>query len=101
LISTHNILKKLVFTVLILASFALSFLAYSTSRPVQAQESTPQPQLTPRIVGGVEAVPGAWPWQVYIEAGGFACGGSLIDARWVLTAAHCVVDFLNNPFICR
>ena len=48
----------------------------------------------PYIVGGELAKRGAWPWQVlltiYIDDSVFSCGGSLINHRWVLTAAHCV-----------
>lgn len=53
-------------------------------------------QADPRIVGGQEADPGEWPWQVaLVQSGGDTyngqfCGGSLIAANWVLTAAHCV-----------
>lgn len=48
-----------------------------------------------RIVGGEDAKPNQFPWQVGIMAGSFVpeyiCGGTLISSDTVLTAAHCVV----------
>jgi len=55
------------------------------------------PMETARIVGGEESLPGEWPFMVALITPGQEpfpgqfCGGSLISARWVLTAAHCVL----------
>uniref|UniRef100_A0A3Q1J8F0 Peptidase S1 domain-containing protein n=1 Tax=Anabas testudineus TaxID=64144 RepID=A0A3Q1J8F0_ANATE len=52
--------------------------------------------LNTRIVGGEDAPPGHWPWQVSLQiAGGHFCGGSLISKQWVMSAAHCVSG--TNP----
>jgi secreted trypsin-like serine protease len=50
-----------------------------------------------RIIGGVAARRGDWPWQVAIyDRSSFSCGGSIIADTWVLTAAHCVTDDKQN-----
>ncbi len=42
-----------------------------------------------KITGGTSAGISDFPWQVFLIAGNFQCGGSIIDQNWVVTAAHC------------
>lgn len=57
------------------------------------------PTVNTRIVGGQSAVIGQYNWLAnlgYVQDGGsetlFKCGGSLIGKRYVITAAHCVIQ---------
>ncbi|KAF7246936.1 Transmembrane protease serine 12 [Varanus komodoensis] len=59
------------------------------------------PGTGPRIVGGHDAQLGAWPWQVSLQVyelhSGYdhVCGGSLISNNSILTAAHCIKEWMN------
>ncbi len=45
------------------------------------------------IIGGTNTTINENPWQVSLQSGTFHfCGGSILNANWILTAAHCVED---------
>nr|XP_030125740.3 serine protease 55 isoform X1 [Taeniopygia guttata] len=48
-----------------------------------------------RIGTGTDVKPGEFPWLVSIQSHGkHICGGTIISALWILTAAHCFADEL-------
>ena len=45
-----------------------------------------------RLVGGQNAFPAQFPFQVSVRKyGSHICGGAIISANYVVTAAHCVL----------
>ena len=72
----------------------------ATARMQIARGASPKagPTLSPRIVGGTTAGPGSHPFQVALLARSISnnfraqfCGGTLVAARYVVTAAHCTM----------
>ncbi|XP_017766530.1 PREDICTED: transmembrane protease serine 9-like [Eufriesea mexicana] len=64
--------------------------------PVKPYRGFSLPLFSNRIVGGSEATPGAYPWQVSLQWGwlfgqSHFCGGSILNSQWVVTAGHCVL----------
>ena len=57
-----------------------------------------------RIVGGQETEVSEYPWQAGLVNKGSTsvwCGGSLLNSKWVLTAAHCTHDVQANEIQVR
>lgn len=51
-----------------------------------------------KVKGGQPIADDSQPWQVSLQdMGQHFCGGSLVAPQWVMTAAHCVEDYDNDP----
>ncbi|GBN08993.1 Serine protease nudel, partial [Araneus ventricosus] len=52
-----------------------------------------------RIVGGENSQPGNWPWHAAVYKNGtYACGATIINNHWLLSAAHCFLDHRHTYY---
>jgi len=70
--------------------------------PAQCGDPAVKPDTT-KIVGGKDAIPYSWPWQVALfkkPVFGTSyqfCAGTIISPEWVVTAGHCFYNDDKNP----
>lgn len=66
--------------------------------PTDVKHQIPIP-IQSRIVNGQLSKRGQFPYQALLDIrtaeSNFVCGGSLLNAEWVLTAAHCAIDAIE------
>ncbi|XP_055342010.1 chymotrypsinogen B-like [Paramacrobiotus metropolitanus] len=86
----------------LLASFRLADSAVSCGTP----QISPRSEMS-RVKGGSDAIAGSWPWQIRLGVRypngqvSWICGGSILTEKYVVTAAHCLLDGVNGQYVVR
>lgn len=66
--------------------------AWAQRDPVEEILGGTVEQNNTRVVGGIDAADGAYPFYAYLNGENGLCGSAVIAPTWLLTAAHCVQD---------
>ncbi|MFD1149975.1 S1 family peptidase [Saccharothrix hoggarensis] len=76
----------------LITAFAATVAAIGLLTVAPASAETSDTGVSPYIVGGTRVSTSTYPWVVYLatSTGGQFCGGTLVRANKVVTAAHCV-----------
>lgn len=100
MVATFNLKRVqcyIIIYIFLILSLAISGITYAESDDINPASGENRKAV--RIVGGIEAQQGAWPFMGVLLPGESQdpywdsyCGVSLIAPSWALTAAHCVVD---------
>ena len=80
--------------------FVLVVLFVSVLGSVSSYPSSDDDLVNRRVIGGHPVRKGDFPYQAILREknnGKQYCGGTIISDKWILTAAHCVVDEKNIP----
>lgn len=109
--SLHNTSAFIITTVILCCSwqvvrcsdrtkeFSRSSHLFSSNCGIQGVNLRRSPRSIPRIVGGVPAELGEFPWLAmifYSNSEKHECGGVLISEQFLLTAAHCLTGLILN-----
>ncbi|MGF1690755.1 S1 family peptidase [Photobacterium kagoshimensis] len=81
--------RSTTFSLLLLAFTATASDARPTTISAFGNEDISHSVMVPKIINGIDTPANSLPWQVSVN---FICGGSIISGKWVVTAAHCVID---------
>ncbi|XP_037949020.1 serine protease nudel [Teleopsis dalmanni] len=67
-----------------------------------SKRSNSNSKFNERIVGGTKSEPLQWPFVVAIyRNGNFLCGGSIYSEYWIISAAHCAINFQKYHYEVR
>ncbi|MBV9065833.1 MAG: trypsin-like serine protease [Methylobacteriaceae bacterium] len=86
-----------------IVSSAMLILAFASTAALSAENTLAKAPIRPHIIGGTDARIEDYPYQVqlaYISSDhrqASTCGGSVISASWILTAAHCIRMSGSSP----